>query len=119
MCPCRNTKTVKVKISASLSYTGKERWKMAKIDQCIAPLVKALQGKEVSRMRNDTLKALRPMDDCGMGMEAKQESITESLNRRKGSLEAQLAEVNAAIEALRENPAVEMCLTLVGRALHY
>ena len=34
---------VKVKISKDLSCTLNERWKFAKIDKCIAPIVKALQ----------------------------------------------------------------------------
>jgi hypothetical protein len=34
---------VRVKISADLSSTGKEKWKDCHIDTCIAPLVKALQ----------------------------------------------------------------------------
>jgi hypothetical protein len=43
MCSRRETVPVRVKIPADLSCTGKERWKMAKIDRCIAPIVKALQ----------------------------------------------------------------------------
>ena len=35
--------TVLVKIPADLSSTGKEKWKDAKIDKCIAPIVQALQ----------------------------------------------------------------------------
>ncbi len=34
---------IKVKIPADLSHTGKEFWKYAQIDACIAPIVKALQ----------------------------------------------------------------------------
>lgn len=34
---------VRVKIQADLSHTGKEYWKVAAIDYCIAPIVKALQ----------------------------------------------------------------------------
>jgi hypothetical protein len=34
---------VSVLIPADLSCTGKARWKSAKIDACIAPIVKALQ----------------------------------------------------------------------------
>jgi len=34
---------VRVKIPADLSHTGKEFWKVAQIDYCIAPIVKALQ----------------------------------------------------------------------------
>ena len=43
MCSHRDTVSVRVKIPADLSYTRKERWKMAKIDGCIAPIVRALQ----------------------------------------------------------------------------
>ena len=34
---------VRVKIPADLSHTGKAYWKVAGIDYCIAPIVKALQ----------------------------------------------------------------------------
>lgn len=40
---CNETTIVKVKIAADLSHTGKEYWKNAKIDSCIADLVSALQ----------------------------------------------------------------------------
>jgi hypothetical protein len=43
MCKYGGHKLVKVKIPADLSRTGKERWKLAKVDMCIAPIVKALQ----------------------------------------------------------------------------
>ena len=43
MCKWGVTKRVKVKIPADLSCSGKEHWKGAKIDACIAPLVHALQ----------------------------------------------------------------------------
>ena len=45
--PClycnRETVNVRVKIPADLSFNGKEHWKEAPIDTCIAPIVKALQ----------------------------------------------------------------------------
>lgn len=44
MCNHRNTVSVRVKIPPDLSYTGRERWKMAEIDGCIAPIVQALQA---------------------------------------------------------------------------
>ncbi len=41
---CRNkTEEVLVKILADLSCNGKEKWKLAKIDECIASIVEALQ----------------------------------------------------------------------------
>ena len=43
MCKWGTSTVLKVKISADLSYTGKERWKTVGIDSCIAPIVKALQ----------------------------------------------------------------------------
>jgi hypothetical protein len=43
MCSHRETVPVRVRIPADLSCTGKVRWKMAKIDACIAPIVEALQ----------------------------------------------------------------------------
>jgi len=39
----RKTIGVNVKIPVDLSYSGRSHWKMAKIDACIAPIVKALQ----------------------------------------------------------------------------
>ncbi len=44
MCKDGDTVTRLVKIPADLSSTGKERWKDALIDSCIAPIVTALQG---------------------------------------------------------------------------
>lgn len=43
MCSRDQTELVRVKIPADLSHTGEERWKDAKIDSCIASLVRALQ----------------------------------------------------------------------------
>jgi len=43
MCLHGDTELVNVKIPADLSFDGKEKWKLAKIDKCIAPIVKALQ----------------------------------------------------------------------------
>jgi len=42
-CPCRETLPVRVRIPADLSCTGKAKWKRARIDTCIAPIVRALQ----------------------------------------------------------------------------
>jgi len=50
MCKWGTVKKVKVLIPADLSYIGKKRWKFAKIDSCIASIVKALQ-KEGINMR--------------------------------------------------------------------
>ena len=43
MCDWGNTQQVKVKICAYHSCTGKPKWKLVKIDSCIASLVEALQ----------------------------------------------------------------------------
>lgn len=43
MCEWGKTKIVRVKIPADLSSTGKEKWKDEGIDECIAPIVEALQ----------------------------------------------------------------------------
>lgn len=40
---CKEDEVVRVKVMEDLSHNGKRRWKMAKIDKCIAPIVKALQ----------------------------------------------------------------------------
>ena len=47
MCEHGKTKKVYVKIPADLSNTGKEKWKYAKIDRCIAPIVGALQREGI------------------------------------------------------------------------
>lgn len=43
MCNEREMSAVHVKIPADLSCDGKTKWKYAKIDACIAPIVNALQ----------------------------------------------------------------------------
>lgn len=43
MCKWGTYKLVWVKIPADLGHSGRAYWKQAKIDACIAPLVKALQ----------------------------------------------------------------------------
>jgi hypothetical protein len=40
---CHRTQNILVLIPADLSHTGKERFKVCKIDYCIADIVKALQ----------------------------------------------------------------------------
>jgi len=44
MCKWGTWKKVRVKIPADLSSTGKEKWKICKIDSCIADIVEALQS---------------------------------------------------------------------------
>jgi len=48
ICPCPHCDHkpvgVRVKVPADLSHTGKEFWKVAAIDHCIAPIVEALQN---------------------------------------------------------------------------
>ena len=44
-------------------------------------------------------------------------SIPDRLHSRKRSLEAQLAETNAAIDAMQKNPEVATVLTLVAKAI--
>lgn len=50
MCKWGTTTDVEVTISADLSHTGKEFVKLAKIDSCIAQIVKALEQGGI-RMR--------------------------------------------------------------------
>ena len=42
MCKWGNYETLFLTIVKELSYTGKERMKMVKVDKCIAPIIKAL-----------------------------------------------------------------------------
>lgn len=44
-------------------------------------------------------------------------TINDKLTSRKRRLEAELAETNAALEALEQHPDVAKVLTLVGRAI--
>lgn len=44
MCEWGKCKSVKVKIPADLSHSGKAYWAKAHIDECIAPIVRALQN---------------------------------------------------------------------------
>jgi len=41
---------VRVRIAADMSCTGRAKWKKAKIDHCIAPLIKALQDGGVNML---------------------------------------------------------------------
>lgn len=43
MCQDRESVSVWVKVPADLAYEGRVKWKYAKIDRCIAPLIQALQ----------------------------------------------------------------------------
>lgn len=47
MCKWGTYKRVYVKVPADLSSTGSDKWKFAKIDACIADLVKALQESRI------------------------------------------------------------------------
>jgi hypothetical protein len=47
VCKWDTTTLVKVTVPAHLSHTGKERVKMAGVDSCIAPIVKALNDGEI------------------------------------------------------------------------
>ena len=47
MCDYGNTVPVWVKIPDDLSSTGKEKWRHCQIDECIAPLVRALQNAAI------------------------------------------------------------------------
>lgn len=49
----------------------------------------------------------------------RQESVIEGLYSRKKGLEAQLADVNAAINALEQHPEVADVLTLLGKVGRY
>lgn len=47
MCAWGTTTPVWVRVPADLSHTGQLRWKLAQIDSCIAPIVRALQTRGV------------------------------------------------------------------------
>lgn len=55
----------------------------------------------------------------GMAVLDRAPSAREQLNSRKKRLEQELEDVNAAIQALDENPEVEKVLTLVGRTVRF
>ncbi len=66
---------------------------------------------ELSNMigQPECCEAPKPMDVAA--------SINDKLSNKKRRLEAELAETNAAIEALEQHPDVAKVLTLVGRAI--
>lgn len=47
-CPCRETVPVAVHVDADLSYTGRERWAVKKIDRCVAPWVSYFQSLDIN-----------------------------------------------------------------------
>jgi len=47
-CPCGKTVDVRVHVDADLSCSGKAKWRVMKIDKCIAPLVNALQRSGIN-----------------------------------------------------------------------
>lgn len=61
---------------------------------------------------NKTLAA----QECGSMV--RPTTVTEQLTARKEHLEQQLARVNAALEALQANPAVENTLNLIQQAAY-
>ena len=48
MCQYNESVLVNVKIPVDLSCDGKSKWKLVKIDKCIAPIVKALQDSGIN-----------------------------------------------------------------------
>ncbi len=54
---------------------------------------------------------------CEKPVEVCDNSIPQRLHSRRRSLEMQLAETNAAIEAMEKNPEVATVLTLVSKAI--
>jgi len=47
MCEHGQTEVLRVNVPASLSYTGEARWTFKHVDQCIAPVVSALNAAGV------------------------------------------------------------------------
>jgi len=48
ICPCKETIDVLVHIDADLTCERNEKWKVVKIDRCIASIVKALQDGRIN-----------------------------------------------------------------------
>ena len=104
MCEWGDHVPVRVKIPADLSSTGKVKWKEAKIDGCIAPIVKALQGAGID-MRGSC---------CGHGKYLRDIHLQDGrllliLNEQQGraymasvSKEEPLRGLSALMEALKE-----------------
>ncbi len=61
-------------------------------------------------INNDPCCESKPAEVCD-------NSIPQRLHSRRRSLELQLAETNAAIEAMEKNPEVATVLTLVSKAI--
>lgn len=57
--------------------------------------------------------------ECPSGMACRPPTVREQLNQQREQLTARLKEVDEAIAALDENPAVEKVLTLVGRTVRF
>lgn len=65
----------------------------------------------------DPLRNLASMQECcDSPKQVMSPSVLENLIRRKTQLEDSLARVNAAIEALQENPQVSKVLELLAKA---
>lgn len=60
---------------------------------------------------------INTQEDCSLKQLDVASSITDRLNNKKRKLETELAETNAALDALEKNPEVAKVLTLVGRAM--
>lgn len=69
MCAWGTTVPVWVRVPADLSHTGRERWKLAQIDSCIADRVAALQAAGVRTRSSCCGHGKAPaeimLDDCG------------------------------------------------------
>lgn len=66
-------------------------------------------------------RALNQLVECGPTQDRapKRVSMTEGLESRKARLQDQLAEIDAALAALKANPEVEKVLNLVSKAAQY
>jgi hypothetical protein len=65
MCKWGTHEKVRVKIPKDLSCTGRMKWKMAKIDKCIAPIVKALQEGRID-MRGSCVVAMEKQTELSI-----------------------------------------------------
>jgi len=79
-------------------------------------------GGERGRM-NELGRVLGGVSDCEVSakqaIECRQPTIKEELIRKKGRYEAQLSDINEAIAALDNNPAVETVLNLIAKTGRY
>lgn len=61
------------------------------------------------------MKSLNSIERCESPAQCESPSVVDTLSRKQKSLQRQLDDVNAALDALRSNPEVTKVLELIAR----